>query len=125
GGLEGGDGAAVGAADEQGGVVHGHLGGAASGEGAFGDEGLQRRRHRGQLVPGDELGGVHDVGADAAGRAGPGLVPDGPPGEGGLRVGQPVLEVLGADVPDGPDPPVGDAPAGEGDRGGAAVVEPD
>src|SRR5690606_41342907 len=62
---------------------------------------------------GDERDGVDDVGADVAERAGARLVLLQPPHERELGIDDPVLQVLGADVADLADLPVGDEPPGE------------
>ena len=71
----------------------------------------------GELLAGDELGEVDDVRADVAERAGAGLLLLQPPGQRGLRVDEPVLQVLRAHLPDRADRAVGDQVAGERGRG--------
>ena len=77
------------------------------------------------LLTGDVLGQVDDVRADVAERAGAGLVLVQPPAHRGGGVGDPVLEVLRADVPHGADPALLDQPAGQRDGRDAAVGEAD
>ncbi len=88
-------------------------------------ERLELPGHLGHLLAGDVLGEVDDVRADVTERtrARLGLVQ--PPRQWSLRIGDPVLEVLRAHVPHLADPALGDEPAGQRDRGHAAVGEAD
>jgi hypothetical protein len=105
-------------------VVHGHRAGA----GAVrvrppGGERRADRRHPGDLVAGQVAGQVDDVRAEVAERAGPGPLGLHPPGHRRVRVGEPVLQVDGAEVAQGADAALLDEPPGQGERGDAAVVE--
>ena len=123
------------AGGEQGGVVDGDLlalaGGVAlpsealrgAGRGAGGDDGLEGAGDLLDRGAGQPLGQVDDVRADVAERPGAGLVLVQPPGHGGVGVGEPVLEVLGADLADLAHEPLGDQLARVGEGGGAAVGE--
>ena len=112
--LERADRAAVEAGQERRGVVDGDLatrrvGGGlavAAETGSFAaqrarpDEGLQQRGDAGDRLAGEPLGGVDDVRADVAQCAGAGVLGLQPPGHRRVLVGQPVLQVLGADLAD-------------------------
>ena len=89
------------------------------------DERLEQRADAGEGLPGDVLRQVDDVRADVAERTGAGLVLLQPPRHGRGRVGDPVLQVLGAHVPDVAEPAVGDELAGQRDRRHPAVGEAD
>ena len=67
--------------------------------------------------------GVDDVRADVAERARSGLLLVQTPGQRGVLVGQPVLQVLRPDLPDRADRAVRDHRLGQGDRRRAAVGE--
>ena len=133
--LEGAERAAGEPAQEHRGVVHGHGArlrpadaaelAARRGQRALLDERLQHPADAGEGLPGDVLREVDDVRADVAERARAGLVLLQPPRHGRGRVGDPVLQVLGADVPDVAEPPVGDELAGQADRRHAPVGEAD
>jgi hypothetical protein len=123
------------AGGEQGGVVDRDLlaltGGVAlpaealrgAGRGTGRHDGLERAGDLLDRGAGDPLGQVDDVRADVAERAGAGLVLVEAPGHGGVGVGEPVLEVLGADLSDLAHEPLGDQLLGVGERRGAAVGE--
>ncbi len=75
------------------------------GQGPVLDEGFQQRRDAGDVPSGDPLGGVDAVRPDVPERAGAGLGLVQPPGQRRVRVGEPVLQVLGPHVPDRPSRP--------------------
>lgn len=91
--------------------------------GPFAYEGLADRRHPDQRLPRQILGQVDDMGAQVAECARAGAFPLQPPGERRFGVDEPVLEVGGANVPQGAEPPLGDQVPGVRDRGHPAVVE--
>ena len=91
--------------------------------GAGGDDGLQRAGDGGDVLAGEPLGEVDDVGADVAQRSGAGELLVQPPGHRRIRVGEPVLEVVGADLADLAHRTLGDQLPGVGQRRGAAVAE--
>ncbi|CAM5343407.1 hypothetical protein SVIOM342S_09166 [Streptomyces violaceorubidus] len=137
GGLEGDQGAGGEAAGEHGGVVHGDLPrhavrrargqapGGACGQRALPYEGLGEGGDARDPLPRQVLGEVDDVGAEVAERPRPGQFLAQPPGERGLRVDQPVLEVGHPQVPKPADAALRHHPPGQ--RGGRhpAVVEAD
>ena len=74
-------------------------------------------------VPVNHWVGVDDVGADVAERAGTRFGPVQPPGHRRVLVAEPVLQVLGPDVPDRADPPLVDELLGQGQGRRSAVGE--
>lgn len=103
----------------------GEAGGRPVQERALADEGLGERGDAGHELAREVLGEVHGVRAEVAERAGARVRFLQPPGERERRIGEPVLEVVGADVAQGADAPVGDHAAGERDGRDAPVVEAD
>ncbi len=77
------------------------------------------------MLTGQVLGQVDGVGADVAQGPGTGPLLVQPPGQRDRDIGQPVLQVGGADVPQAADPAVVDQPPGQRDGRDPAVVEPD
>jgi hypothetical protein len=97
----------------------------AVGQRALRCEGGADRGHTGDRVPGQELRQVDDVRAEVAERARTRMLGLHPPGQRGVRVDQPVLQVHGADVAQRTDAAPLDQPPGQREGRHPPVVEPD